>query len=731
MTRPPARCDGPSRSGAPALWRASVALTVAAALLTLAGCIDGSPSDPGVLPPVDVVVLSGDGQFALPGETLEPFEILVRDPESQEPEGDVRVEWELTQGPGGALDRTAGFTDGAGRASTTLTLGGQPAAFTVRARFPDNDASEVEFEARAVVRPELNGVPTRAVTPGSPVVLEGAHFVPELDRIDVLFSGMRAPVLSGDETSLRVRVPGCLNEPRVPVVVGLGPVRSDPLSVDVEGRGAAVGLAPGEVHRTVDPEALSCIRLEGGPDREYLAVVHSASTVGSARHRYGLALRAPVAAAAPPETGGLQGRDAGGVHLRWETLLRRLEARALSEGDRGVQGARAPTPAAGVPSVGDQRRFQVLNRDRSFTEVQAEVRHVSDHAVVYVDREAPQDGFEDDDLRSLAREFDDPIHSTVTDAFGNESDLDDNGRVVILFTPVVNRLTEPGSDGFVGGFFFGVDLLPDQAGSNGAEIFYALVPDEDGEFGDRRSRVEVLARVPGILAHEFQHMVHFNQRVLIRGAERTDALWLSEALATTAEDLVGDVLARRGNHARADLYHSSNRVRARRFLAETEETSLVVTQGSGSLEERGAGWLFLAYLRGRWGDGILSELTRSTRTGTRNVEAAVGEGWADLLEPWTAALYLDGLGVEVAEPYRFESMNLRRTLGSSGSGYPLRPPVRGGVDATIVSEVRSSAAAFSILAPESEAGLAVNLAGPEGGALPAASVLGLTVVRLR
>ena len=32
-----------------------------------------------------------------------------------------------------------------------------------------------------------------------------------------------------------------------------------------------------------------------------------------------------------------------------------------------------------------------------------------------------------------------------------------NDRVIIIFTPAVNRLTEPGSDGFVGGFFYGLD----------------------------------------------------------------------------------------------------------------------------------------------------------------------------------------------------------------------------------------------------------------------------------
>ncbi|NIR38511.1 MAG: hypothetical protein GWO00_01660, partial [Gemmatimonadetes bacterium] len=102
--------------------------------------------------------------------------------------------------------------------------------------------------------------------------------------------------------------------------------------------------------------------------------------------------------------------------------------------------------------------------------------------------------------------------------------------VIILFSPAVNALTPRGSSGFVGGFFFGVDLLPDTEGSNAGEIFYTLVPDPDGIYSDPRPKDDILELVPAILAHEFQHMVHFNQRVLLLGAEANEAVWLSEGL---------------------------------------------------------------------------------------------------------------------------------------------------------------------------------------------------------
>jgi len=406
-----------------------------------------------------------------------------------------------------------------------------------------------------------------------------------------------------------------------------------------------------------------------------------------------------------------------------------------------VQEGIGPTPlsratsATAVPELGDRRTFSVYDGSGGFATVEAEVRYVGDHGVVYLDLEA--DGsFEPGDLSAFGAEYDDPIHPTVRSAFGSESDLDGNGRVVILFTPVVNRLTAASSGGFVGGFFYGVDLLPQRDGSNGGEIFYSLVPDPDGVFGQRRSRSQVLSTIPSILTHEFQHMVHFNERVLVRGAEGTDAIWLSEALASSAEELVGEVFLERGDDTRAEIYMDGNRERARAYLSKADETSLAFNPGSGTLRERGAGWLFLEHIRGRYpgsdeGRWILEGLTRTTRTGVENVVSVVGQEWADLVTPWTAALYLDGLGLPVDPRYTFAGMDLRTELSSSGSGYPLDPPVYGGGDLTRDATLAASAGFHSVLEVTDPGGLAVNVAAPDGGELPSDAGIGFSVVRIR
>ena len=62
----------------------------------------------------------------------------------------------------------------------------------------------------------------------------------------------------------------------------------------------------------------------------------------------------------------------------------------------------------------------------------------------------------------------------------------------------------------------------------------------------------VRSTVPSILAHEFQHMIHHNERIIERGASNREAVWLSEGLAHMAEDLVGEELRRRERVAQAD-----------------------------------------------------------------------------------------------------------------------------------------------------------------------------------
>src|SRR5207253_4155853 len=105
--------------------------------------------------------------------------------------------------------------------------------------------------------------------------------------------------------------------------------------------------------------------------------------------------------------------------------------------------------------------------------------------------------------------------------------------------------------------------------------------------------------LPPLAAHEFAHLVHFNQRTILSSNLTPEDLWLSEAIAHFSEDTVAGVMRNRGLTADADRYARENLNRATNFLKAPATTSLVASTGEANLEERGAGWLFFKYLVNR------------------------------------------------------------------------------------------------------------------------------------
>src|SRR5690606_11597729 len=89
----------------------------------------------------------------------------------------------------------------------------------------------------------------------------------------------------------------------------------------------------------------------------------------------------------------------------------------------------------------------------------ARVRLVSQRAIIVEDTLNPSGGFTTSDYQEFATIFDNEIWPLLTSTFGEPSDIDNNGRVFILFTRGVNERKEnsnlPGYSGsYVGGFAY-------------------------------------------------------------------------------------------------------------------------------------------------------------------------------------------------------------------------------------------------------------------------------------
>lgn len=360
-----------------------------------------------------------------------------------------------------------------------------------------------------------------------------------------------------------------------------------------------------------------------------------------------------------------------------------------SSGGRESGGPGEPPPVRGTLAAPQSVEFDVFSNyggsttdPEDFSRVTAELKYESEHTLLYLDAATDHSCITDSEAEALGLTFETQIYPIDTGAFGSESDINGDGKVAILLTPVVNMLTPPGgaSSGYIAGFFMPGDLLPryvPAGATNGMEIYYSIVPDPNGVYGNVYDKPRALEVMEGVMAHEFQHMIMFNHRVLILGGgyspEYMAELWVDEGLSHMAEDLNGYDLS---NIGRADL-----------FLADPGNVTLI--HGGDDLEERGASFLFFRYLADRFGEGIFRGIVHSKRTGTGNIEYRTGTPFMELFADWSTALYFESLGVEPADPkYAYTSLDL------SSDFHPLR--VRAGLfcSGPITGDVRSMGPEF-------------------------------------
>jgi hypothetical protein len=214
---------------------------------------------------------------------------------------------------------------------------------------------------------------------------------------------------------------------------------------------------------------------------------------------------------------------------------------------------------------------------------------------------------------------------------------------------------------------------------------------------------EVLSIVPATFIHEFQHMISWHQKVLVRGSTTDEELWLNEGLSHIAEEM-GSLLYEEPcrnvttppcRSSAVQLFPDSsqgyivgNFTNAYRYLQGSTNTSLVLGTESGSLQERGASFLFLRWLGDQKGNGIYRRLVETRLRGVANVEDKTGEPWNRLFGDFSVALYaadrLPGVTpTTVPDRYRFLSRDLRaifnRLYETSTSGvsrpFPIEPPL--------------------------------------------------------
>ena len=432
----------------------------------------------------------------------------------------------------------------------------------------------------------------------------------------------------------------------------------------------------------------------------------------------------------------------GAAQSRFEAKLRRTERQELDldAGRRSYQSRLQMPPmgssaTAAIPVVGEKTSFKVPAQfDASgnhlgggcskFTSVTATVKHISTRAIIYLDDAAPAGGFTNSDFEEISKEFDNLIYPTDVDYFGTPLDQDANSRIIILYTPLVNKLTKEGEAGFVGGFFFVGDLFPatgdNSCGqSNMAEIFYALAPDPAGTINHNvRTTSSVRQGTRGTIAHEVQHMINASERFRSPLATDFESTWLDEGMAHFAEDLNGRILrglSETGNYTNAQLSISGNDyaafffqnfARFRVYLSSPSSLSPTSSLADTSLAVRGAAWALVRYTADHYAPGgdikaFMRALVAGPDTGVVNLTRRAGNIPFDSLNVgWLVANFADDAGIpNLPAKYTYKTYNMRDATRFATNAqnpiFPLQPaPISGSAFIVGNLSVRSGSGAY-------------------------------------
>ncbi|MEH7097838.1 Ig-like domain-containing protein, partial [Neobacillus vireti] len=250
-------------------------------------------------------------------------------------------------------------------------------------------------------------------------------------------------------------------------------------------------------------------------------------------------------------------------------------------------------------NVGDYKYFWVTDlTDDSNYQINTRLAYSGSKANIWVHNNQITDA----DAAKLGQEFDNKIYSTVVNNFGSESDVDHDGKVNILCYDIQDGFS--GSGGYVAGYFGAADLY-NISYSNQSEIFYIDTYPAMG-----MSSTKDVSGAYSTLAHEFQHMVNYNENVLIEGNSDMDT-WLDEGLSMAAEQIYLGT----GLSDRIDYYNNSSSIQ--------NGHSLLYWDYSGDvLSNYALSYLFAQYIKvqANQGDKIFKEILTDPNSDYKAIE---------------------------------------------------------------------------------------------------------------
>lgn len=453
--------------------------------------------------------------------------------------------------------------------------------------------------------------------------------------------------------------------------------------------------------------------------------------------------------------------------LAFDGTLRARARKSLSTGRWSIAKsvARGPSPFTSsstntAPAVGSMRTFRVLadSTGSKFTTVQARVAYAGSDVLIYIDTLAPAAGFTNTQLQAFGQLFDQTLYPIDTTAFGPPTDVDGNGHVIMLMTPVVNALSPASTcqtQGFVAGFFDEDDLgAPGDPNSNNGEIFYSIVPDPNGTVSCAHNADDVGFDVPATFMHELQHLISFSQHVVVHNGQ-PEYGWLDEGLSIVAEELGSLYYENKfppptGRTNSSQIFPDSSQGFVSSFLYDSYQYALLPDTASVTLHSdsddgfswRGGDWLLMRWLGDQIGTAIYKKLDQSSQTGIANIQSASGQTFPVLFGNFGISLVSDslpGLPRSTASAVnRFLTRNVRQLWyrlfqTSAGPDVPTGNPLQLfpiSTDTSTAVMNPGTGSYFRLDTPASSATVTIQFSGPGGTPLAAALKPQLAIFRL-
>ena len=276
------------------------------------------------------------------------------------------------------------------------------------------------------------------------------------------------------------------------------------------------------------------------------------------------------------------------------------------------------------PDVGDTKMFWVEQyyNNNVWVEREATLRASGEHANIWVMNDNYMPGstgtgnkITTAQAQALAAKFD-IIYPAATNILGYEygggpggdGGRDGDPKIQILVYDIVN------SAGTVqaAGYFWSKDYYPQEQlltqKTNLAEIFYI----------DASQVNTVPDYIYTTLAHEFQHMINFNQKQIKRGL--ASASWYNEMLSMMTEDVIADLIGIAPTNSRHEI-----RVRIPVFLRYYSEVGFTEWNTLDSYSYA-KGFAFGAYLmRNYGGANLLGRILANNTANEASITAALNE----------------------------------------------------------------------------------------------------------